>query len=55
MYGTGLGILDQINSANYNPWYNPMITAKQSSWMDTAITPDPNYKMIRKRKYLNYN
>lgn len=59
---TGLRLVDQMSqNSNYNPWYNPMITAKQSSWIDTAANTvantisDPNYKTLRKRKYLNYN
>lgn len=56
---TGLGLLDQLTPIkNYSSWYNSNINIiQQNSWNDTAIkvTPDPNYNMIRKRKYLNYN
>lgn len=59
---TGLGLVDQMSQNNdYNPWYTPMITVNQHSWIDTAANTvantisDPNYKILRKRKYLNYN
>lgn len=51
----GLGL---INQASQNPWYDcNSIAINKGSWIDTAIsaTPDPNYKTLRKRKYLNYN
>lgn len=50
-------LTDQIGAVpntNFSPWYLSNITAVQNnkpySWI--GVTDSPNYKMIRKHKYL---